>query len=291
MNRRSSGERAFAALNGVIMLVLIFVSLYPLLYVLLASFSDPWQIMRHRGLLIRPLGFSVSAYIEVFRNRSIFTGFMTTVINLVFGTGLNILLTLFAGYALSRKGFIYRNFIMLAITFTMFFSGGMIPTFIVVRQLGLYDHRASMILPTAISAWNLIIMRTAMMGVPDSLEESALLDGANDFVILFRIIAPLVSATVAVLVLYYGVGHWNQWYQALLYITTRNKFPLQLIMREILISNSNELMVTTTDSGAEPIAETIKYATIIVGTLPILMIYPFLQRYFVKGVMVGAVKG
>lgn len=291
MIKRSTGEKTFAVFNTIVMVVLIVLSLYPLLYVLLASFSDPWQIMKHRGLLFTPLGFSLSSYQEVFSNRSIYTGFATTLFNLVFGTSLNILLTLFAGYALSRKGFLFRNVVMFTITFTMFFSGGMIPTFMVVKTLGLYDSRWAMILPTAISAWNLIIMRTSMLAVPDSLEESALLDGANDFTILFRIIAPLVNATTAVLVLYYGVAHWNQWYQALLYIGSRSKFPLQLIMREILISNSNELMIATTDSGAEPIAETIKYATIIVGTLPILAIYPFLQRYFVKGVMVGAIKG
>lgn len=287
----SFGEVVFTYVNYVFLTFLAIVSLYPLLYVLFASFSDPWKIMQHRGLLFTPLGFSTAAFKEVFTNRSIYTGFYTTIINLVFGTGLNILLTLLAAYGLSRKGFLFRNLLMFGITFTMFFSGGMIPSFLLVKQLHMYDSRLAMILPAAISTWNLIILRTAMQAVPDSVVESALLDGANDFVILFRIMIPLVGATIAVLVLYYGVMHWNQWYQALLYIQSREKYPLQLILREILISNSLEQMITPVDSNTEPIEETIKYATIIVTTVPILAIYPFLQKYFVKGVMIGAIKG
>ena len=287
----TNGERIFSIVNYTVLTLLTITCLYPMLYVLFASFSDPWEIMKHRGLLIWTRGYSLASYEEVFKNRSIWTGLATTCMNLVAGTSINILLTLLAAYGLSRKGFLFRNVIMFGISFTMFFSGGMIPTFLVVRSLGLFDNRWAMILPTAMSAWNLIILRTAMQGIPDSLEESALLDGANDFVILFRISAPLVGASIAVLVLYYGVGHWNQWYQSLLYIQTRSKYPLQMIMREILISNSQEQQVTSTEVGTEPIQTTIKYATIIVGTLPILCVYPFLQRYFVKGVMIGAIKG
>ncbi len=287
----SRGEAAFSLVNYFFLTLLMIVSLYPLLYVLFAAFSDPWKIMQNRGPIFMPLGFSTAAFKEVFTNRSIYSGFLTTLINLAFGTSLNIFLTLLAAYGLSRKGFLFRNVLMFAITFTMFFSGGMIPSFLLVKELKMYDTRLAMILPTAISAFNLIILRTAMLAVPDSLEESALLDGANDFVILFRIIMPLVGATIAVLVLYYGVMHWNQWYQALLYIQDRDKYPLQLVLREILISNSLDQMVTPVDSNVEPIEQTIKYATIIVTTVPILTIYPFLQKYFVKGVMIGAIKG
>ena len=182
---------------------------------------------------------------------------------------------------------------MILIIITMYFNGGLIPNYLNIKQLGLYDSLFSLILPGAISTFNLIIMRTAFFAVPDSLEESARLDGANHFVILFRIILPLTMPTVAVLILYYAVGHWNSWFNAMIYLKTRDKFPLQLILREILIQNDTTAMTAGSgDTGDKlAIAETIRYATIVVATVPILCVYPFLQKYFVKGVMVGAVKG
>lgn len=280
-------------INTGIMVVLMLAALYPFIYVVFASFSDPWQLVKHKGFLVKPLGFTLEGYRSVFKNRSILTGYATTLINLFAGTAINIMLTLFAAYGLSRKSFLLKKPITVLIVFTMFFTSGIIPRFLVVKDLGLYDSRMAMIMPTAINVFNLVIMRTAMEGLPDSLEEAAVIEGANDFDVLFRIVVPLIKSTIAVLVLYYGVAHWNQWYQALMYIQTREKFPLQLVLREILIGNSFESMAAgSADSSGESvvIGEVIKYATIIVSTVPILVIYPMLQKHFVKGVMVGAVK-
>ena len=242
---------SFQIINGIILTLLMIVCLYPFLYVVFASFSEPWELVKHKGLLFGPLG-------------------------------------------LSRKNFMLKKPVVIMIVFTMFFNSGIIPRFLVVKSLGLYNTRLSMILPTAINVFNLVIMRTAIEALPDSLEEAAVLEGANDFDILFKIVMPLIKSTIAVLVLYYGVAHWNQWYQALMYVQSRDKFPLQLVLREILIGNSTESMaVGGVDSSGESavIGEVIKYATIVVSTLPILTIYPLLQKHFVKGVMVGAVKG
>lgn len=286
--------KPFDVINTIILSLLMLICLYPFLYVVFASFSEPWELVKHKGLLIGPLGFSLSGYKAVLTNRSILTGYITTLINLFVGTSINIVLTLLAAYAVSRKNFLLKKPIVIMIVFTMFFNSGIIPRFLVVKSLGLYDSRLSMILPTAINVFNLVIMRTAIEALPDSLEEAALLEGANDFDILFRIVMPLIKSTIAVLVLYYGVAHWNQWYQALMYVQSRDKFPLQLVLREILIGNSTESMAAGgVDSSGESavIGEVIKYATIVVSTLPILTIYPLLQKHFVKGVMVGAVKG
>ena len=291
MNKRRL--RIFDVVNTVIMIGLMLIALYPFLYVVFASFSDPWELVKHRGFLAGPLGFTLEGYQAVFENRSILTGYITTVINLVCGTTVNIILTLLAAYGISRKKFLLKKPITIMIVFTMFFNSGIIPRFLVVRELGLYDSRLAMILPTAINVFNLIIMRTAIEGLPDSLEEAARIEGANDLDILFKIVVPLIKSTIAVLVLYYGVSHWNQWYQALMYIQSREKFPLQLVLREILIGNSFESMAAgSADTSGESvvIGEVIKYATIIVSTVPILAIYPLLQKHFVKGVMVGAVK-
>ncbi|HJB29272.1 MAG TPA: carbohydrate ABC transporter permease, partial [Candidatus Blautia faecavium] len=252
------------------------------------------ELVRHNGVLLHPLGFSLEGYKSVLENRSIITGYINTLINLFGGTTLNIILTLLAAYAVSRKKFLLKKPVTVMIIFTMFFNSGIIPRFLVVRDLGLYDNRLAMILPTAINVFNLVIMKTAIEQLPDSLEEAAVIEGANDFDILFKIVVPLIKSTIAVLVLYYGVAHWNQWYQALMYIQDRDKFPLQLILREILIGNSVESMAAGgVDSSGETavIGEVIKYATIVVSTVPILAIYPLLQKHFVKGVMVGAVKG
>ncbi len=293
MKIKTKKIKTFDVVNTLIMIALMVIALYPFLYVVFASFSDPWELVRHKGLLFGPKGFTLDGYKAVFRNRSILTGYMTTVFNLVVGTTINIFLTLLAAYALSRKDYLLKKPVTVMVVFTMFFTSGIIPRFLVVKSLGLYDSRWAMILPTAINVFNLIIMRTAIENLPESLIEVAYMEGANDFYILFRIVVPLIKSTIAVLVLYYGVAHWNQWYQALMYIQSRDKYPLQLVLREILIGNSFENMAAGgADNAGESvvIGEVIKYATIIVSTVPILAIYPLLQKHFVKGVMVGAVK-
>lgn len=292
MNRRTWGEKLFDSFNVAFMLGLSAVTIYPFVYVLFASLSDPAWAVQARGIILYPKGFTLEAYKLVFANPSILIGYGNTIFYVVAGTALNILMTSLGAYALSRQNVMWKNAIMFLIVFTMFFNGGLIPTYLLVENLGLLDSRWALIVPAAMSAFNLIIMRTAFQAVPVSLEESAKLDGANDFTVLFRIVLPLSMPVVSVMILFYGVGHWNAWFNALIYLRTRELYPLQLILREILITNSTDSMLTGTAGGDKmPVGETIKYATIIVATVPILCLYPFLQKYFVKGVMIGAVKG
>jgi putative aldouronate transport system permease protein len=267
------------------------VTLYPFLYVLFASISDPVRMGQHLGLLLYPLGLTLASYKRVIQNPMILGGYLNTLLYMSTGTVLNLFLTSLGAYVLSRKRLLLRNAIMFFIVVTMFFSGGLIPFYLVVRGLGLTDKLWALILPTAISSYNLIVMRTAFAQVPDSMEESTRMDGANDFRILFQIYIPLCMAVVAVMILFYSVGHWNAWFNAMIFMRKREKYPLQLILREILVASTTESMMTEASAmDREPIGETIKYATIIVATLPILFVYPFLQRYFIKGVMIGALK-
>jgi len=289
--KRKIGENIFDKFNVCFMVTLMIITVYPLLYVLFASFSEPSQLISHTGLLWGSKGFSSKGYELVFKNPMIFTGYGNTIFYVFVGTALNILLTSFAAYALSRKAFLFKKVIMLGIVFTMFFSGGLIPIYIIVKDIGLYNSRLALILPGAMSAWNMIIMRTSFMELPNSLEESAKIDGANDFTILFRIVIPLSKAVIAVMVLFYGVGHWNSWFNGMIYLKERAKYPLQLVLREILIMNSTESMLSGGDNYGTSMDVIVKYACIIVATVPILCLYPFLQKYFVKGVMIGAVKG
>lgn len=273
------------------MLFMIVITLYPFYYVLMASVSDSNLLIGHSGLLLAPLGFQWDAFVKVLENPNILTGYSNTIIILVLGTALNLLMTTIGAYALSRK-FMLRKSIMLGIIFTMYFSGGLIPNYLLVyKWLHLGNSYWALIVPSAISTWNLIIMRTSFEGIPESLLESARIDGAGEWRILSGIVVPLSMPVIAVMVLYYGVGHWNSWFNAMLYIRDRNLFPLQLILREILVQNSTDSMMTGTSAAdQQAIGESIKYATIMVATLPVLLVYPFLQKYFVKGVMVGAIK-
>lgn len=288
----SWGNRLFDIGNYILLILLMVVTIYPLLYVAFASFSDASQLMAHKGALWRPLGFSFDAYKNVFRNPMIGSGYLNTLFILVFGLGINILLTSFGAYALSRRTLAYRKQIMLFFVFTMFFSGGLIPFYFSVMNLGLRNSLWALIIPVAVNTFNLIIMRTAFEAIPVSLEESAKMDGANDFVILFRIILPLSLPVVAVILLYYGVSHWNAWFNASIFLQDREKFPLQLIMREILLQGEASAMAEgAAMEDMAMLSATLKYATIMVATVPILLVYPFLQKYFVKGAMIGAIKG
>jgi putative aldouronate transport system permease protein len=289
--RISLGERFFDASNALLMLALTAVTLYPFLYVLFSSFSDPADLIQHRGLLLFPVGFSLESYKLVLENPMIVIGYFNTLIYVIAGTALNLILTSFAAYALSRKGVSLVGPIMMGIVFTMFFSGGLIPTYLNMKNLGLLDSRWAMILPSAISTWNLLVMRTSFAGIPIALEESARIDGANDFRILFQIFIPVSLPIMAVMTLFYGVAHWNSYMDALIYLRARDLYPLQLVLQEILITNSTDSMTSAVaDVNKGLMQETIKYATIIVATVPILLLYPFLQRYFVKGVMLGSIK-
>ena len=289
--KKTKGEKIFGVFNTLFMLFMILITLYPFLYVLFASVSESNMLMSHRGVLLKPLGFNMRAYTLVFKNPNIYTGFKTTAIVLVAGTTLNIMLTSIGAYLLSRRNFKFGEFMMLMVMITMYVSGGMIPRYLLIYEtLNLKNSLWALILQNAVSTWNLIVMRTNFRQIPESLEESAKIDGANDLVVLFAIVLPLSKAIIAVMILFYGVAHWNAWFDALLFIRDREKFPIQLIMREILISNSTDSMQSYGDSY-NGVSESIKYATIIITTIPILMIYPFIQKYFVKGIMIGAVKG
>ena len=286
----SAGERAFDICNIIIMIALSIACLYPVLHVVFASLSSGTALMRHRGILLRPAGFSWAAYQAVAKNDMILIGYGNTILIVVVGTVVNIIMSALGAYFLCHKEQTLHKPIMILITITMFFSGGMIPSYLNVRSLGLYNSFWALILPGAVSTFNMIILRTAFEGIPASLEESAKLDGAGHFTILWKIFLPLAKATIAVLVLYYGVGHWNAWFGAMMYIQDRSRYPLQLVLREILIANDVTQMVNQS-VDVEQVSDTVKYAVVVVATLPILCIYPFLQKYFVKGVMVGAVKG
>jgi putative aldouronate transport system permease protein len=287
--RHTKGEDAFNAFNVCLLLLVTLCMLYPMLHVIFSSLSNGALLMKHKGLLWRPQGFSLAAYRAVARSPMIPLGYRNTVFVVVAGTALNILMTALGAFFVSRKDQTAAKYVMLFFLFTMFFSGGMIPAYLNVNSLGLYDSLWALILPGLVSTYNLIILRTAFQAIPESLEESAKLDGANHFQILTRIYLPLSTTVIAVLVLYYGVGHWNAWFDAMLYIRDRNLYPLQLIMREVLISNDVSQMYNA-GVDVDMVAPTVQYAVIVATTLPILCIYPFLQKYFVKGVLIGSVK-
>lgn len=291
--KQSKAEKIFNGFNILLLGVFMLLALYPLIHVFFASLSNSDALIQHKGLLAKPVGgMNIAAYKAVIANPNILNGYYNTIYILIFGVTLQVLMTALGAYFFSRKGVMWRDALMFLVVFTMFFDGGMIPFYLTVKTLKLTDSRWSVILPFMISAYNLIIMRTSFAALPQSLEESAKLDGAGHLTILFRIVLPLCKPVIAVMVLYYGVGAWNGWFWASIFIRKRELYPLQLILREILIANDLDSMTqgaNVTDQQA--IGESIKYATIVVATLPILCIYPFLQKYFVKGVMIGAVKG
>ncbi|WP_019636566.1 ABC transporter permease subunit [Paenibacillus fonticola] len=285
-------DRMFDIGIYIILILLVIITLYPLLYVLFASFSDAGRLIVNKGILWGPLGFSLDAYKSVMANPGIGIGYRNTIFIVIAGVAVNLFMTALGAYVLSRKNVMWNNLLMFFIVFTMFFGGGLIPLYLIVKGVGLLDTLWSTIIPFAVSTFNLIIMRTSFMGIPDSLEESAKIDGANHFTILFRIIIPLSMPVIAVMILYYAVDKWNGWFYASVFIKSRELFPLQLVLREILIANSTDSMAAGASAGdRHQIGETIKYATIMVATVPILCVYPFVQRFFVKGVMIGSLKG
>ena len=282
--KKTKGSIIFDTCNYIFMILLAAITLYPLWHVAMASISNPSSYMYHMGPILYPLGkITFASYQKVLSNPMIPLGYRNTIFYVLLGTSINMLMTMLCAFVLSRKDIMLKGPMTGMIIFTMYFSGGMIPSFLLIKNLHMLDTVWALVLPGAISTFNMIITRTAFANIPASLEESAMLDGANDMVVLFRIVIPLSMPTLAVILLYYAVGHWNSWFSAMIYLNTREKYPLQLILREILI-------LSDTDEGFM-MSETIQFATIVVATIPILCVYPFIQRYFVKGMMVGAVKG
>ena len=288
---KSVGSRIFNGVNTVLLTLIALICLYPMLYVAFASFSDSNLLLQHSGILLAPRGFSVAAYKKVFANPMILRGYGNTLFVLIVGVTLQIIMTSLGAYFLSRKNVMFQKPIMMLITFTMFFSGGMIPFYFTLKDLHLTNSLWGLIVPFMVSTYNLIILRTSFCSIPDSLVEAARMDGAGHLKVLFSIVLPLSKAIIAVMILYYGVGIWNGWFWASTILRDREMYPLQVILREILLQNSTSNMTTGVSAGdQESVAATVKYATIMVATLPILCVYPYLQKYFTSGVMIGAVK-
>ncbi len=286
------GEKVFNVTNVLLLVLLCLVTAYPVYYVFCASVSENVKLLQNPGFMLFPQGWNTSAYRLAFTHPLLSSGYKNILTIMAIALPLNILLTLFCGYFLAARNVMFKKPIMLIIMFTMFFNGGMIPNYLNVQSLGLYNTLWALILPGAISIYNAIICKTAIEAVPDSLAESAHIDGANDLVVLFRIVLPLIMPTIAVLLLYYGVAHWNSWFSASIYIKDNENLPIQNVLRSVLIANSNILnAAASAEDRINEFAETIKYAAIVISTVPVLLIYPFVQKYFVKGVMIGAVKG
>lgn len=283
----------FNVVNVVIMFLLMFITLYPMYYVVVASFSDPLLLKSHTGPLTWILGSpTLAGYKRTLSNKSLFVGFKNTMFYLIVGTTMQVVLTSMGAYVLTRKSFMIRKGVMKMIVFTMFFSGGLIPMFFVIRDTHIYNTIWVSSVPYAVSAFNLIIMKSFFESLPESLEEAAIIDGANDFTVFSKIIMPLSKPVVAVMILYYGVGQWNSWFPAAMFTRDRVLYPLQMILREILIENESLTADSLTQVMEDSFSsELVKYCTIVVSTVPILVVYPFLQKYFEKGVMIGAVKG
>ena len=294
--KKSPARITFKLFNTTFLLFIIFVCILPVWHVVCASFSDANYVMQNGGLIWKIKGFNIEGYKLVFRNASIWTGYLNTLIYVVAGTCLGLLITVMVGYTLSRKDVLWGNLIMLFMAITMMFNGGLIASYIVNTQLlGLYNNRLVMIVPTCFSVFNLILIRTAITGVPESLEESANLDGAGKMTILFKILLPLIKPTLATIVLFSVIGQWNSWFNASIYLRDRDLFPLQIILKEILVTNdtnSTTSVIASNYAGdAVMYKQLVKYCVIVVSTAPIFAFYPFIIKYFEKGVMIGAIKG
>ncbi|WP_235886177.1 carbohydrate ABC transporter permease [Paenibacillus cymbidii] len=278
----------FAVFNTIVLLFVVVVTLYPFLHMIAVSLSANTAVMKGSVSLI-PKGFQVDMYRIVLNDPRIASGYRNTLIYVTLGTTISLLVTALGAYALSRRTFLFRRGFMLIIIFTILFSGGMIPTFLVVNELGLVNTMWAMILPGAVSTWNLIIMRTFFEQLPVEMIEAGKIDGLHDLSLFVRIVLPVSKPILATIGLFYAVGIWNNFYSALLYLRDSELYPLQLILRNMVVVPDN---IVSQGMGSElVIEESLKYATILVSTLPILLVYPFLQKYFVKGALIGSVKG
>lgn len=296
MIKEARSDRIFDIANKALVWFFILIITYPLIYILSASISDPSYVNSGRMWLI-PKGITFEGFVRVFNSTEIWNGYRNTIFYTLLGTLINLAVTLPCAYALARQELVGRVAIMGLLIFTMFFDGGLIPTYLLVRDLGMINTVWAMVIPGAASVWNIIVTMTFFrVTIPRALEEAAEIDGASVFRTFFQIVLPLSAPIVAVMALFYGVGHWNQYFAGLIFLSDRELFPLQLILRDILIQQemTAELMI----QGANPeaigeqarIANVIKYAVMIVSAAPLLIVYPFLQRFFIKGVMIGSIK-
>lgn len=293
MKNSLRSDFAFDVIVNLLGICIVLIVLIPLIFVIAASFSDPDLVIKGKVLLL-PKSFTTKAYTMVFENEDIWRGFRNSCLYTIAGTLTSVILTILAAYPLSRKELPGRNLFMMLILFTMYFSGGMIPTYLLVKDLGMYNTIWALLIPAAISTYNLIVAKTFFENsIPGELYESARLDGCGNVAMLHRIVLPLSKAILAVLVLYYAVGIWNAYFDALIYVRDTSLHPLQIVLRNILLLGQTEQMGTNDVGMADKIkmAEAVKYSAIVVSSVPMLLIYPFVQKYFVKGVMIGAVKG
>ena len=287
------GDRTFYAIVNAIVGVFMLIVLIPLVNIVASSFSSPGAVSSGK-VLFWPVEFSLDGYKTVFQNKMIGTAYFNTFFYTIVGTMINLAMTMMAAYALARKNLPYKGFFMFLFTFTMLFSGGTIPNYMLIVNLKLYDTRWAMLLPGAISVYNMIIARTFIQNIPNELYEAASIDGCSDARYFFTMVIPLSVTLLSVLTLYYAVAHWNSYFDAFLYLTNRKLYPLQIVLREILIANSinaNEVVDDLTMSAKQGMADLLKFSLIIVSSLPVLVMYPFVKKYFLKGVMIGALKG
>jgi len=298
LKRSKTGEagkdRIFYIVINVILGLLLVITLYPLLYILASSFSSPSAVTTGK-VVLWPVAFSLRGYEAVFNYKSVFIGYRNTIFYTLLGTGINVSITLLAAYPLARSPLPGRKFFTFLFTFTMLFNGGLIPNYLLMRDLHIINTIWVMVIPGAISAYNLIVTRTFIQSnIPNDLIEAAEIDGCNDFRFFFSMLLPLSKAVIAVITLYYAVVHWNAYFKALIYLNDSKLYPLQIYLREILVMNSVDTEMISDPSLQEEMqgmSDLLKYSLIVVSSAPIMMIYPFLQRYFIQGVMIGSLKG
>ena len=289
----SNEDRIFSIVNNILLFFVLAIVTFPIIFIINASFSSANAVMAGK-VWLWPVDVTLKGYKAVFSYKPTVTGYLNTLFYTFAGTLLNLIVTIAAAYPLSRKDFKTRNFFMLLFTFVMLFSGGLIPNYIIINKLGLINTRAAMLLPTALSIWNMIIMRTFFSSyISTELLESAKLDGCSDIKFLVFIALPISGAIIAVISLFYAVGHWNSYFNALIYLNDKNLYPLQLILREVLVLNTIDIeMIDVRELAArQDLKEVLKYSLIVVSSLPVLCFYPFVQKFFVKGVMIGSIKG
>ena len=292
-SKKSRGDKVFDIVLISISLLIILVIAYPLYFVIIASFSQPEAVLGGK-LRLLPVGFNLESYKMVLTERKVWVGYRNTLLYTVFGTFINLVLTTLAAYALSRKDMPWRTPLTFIISFTMLFGGGMIPVYMVVRNLHLTDTPWAMIIPNAIATYNLLVMKNYFQSsIPEELQEAAAIDGCSHFKTLMKVVLPLSTPILAVIVLFYAVGHWNAFFNAVIYLRNQELFPLQIVLRDILLQNSLEAVGGDLTGMYEKVmrGETMKYALIIVASAPVIIMYPFVQKYFVKGVTIGSVKG
>lgn len=292
--KHTVSDRRFEVVLILVLGILGVVVAYPLVYVLSSSFSSPSAVMSGKVWLF-PVDFSLAGYQAIFKNSQVLIGYRNSLFYMVFGTIINIVMTLLAAYPLSRSDMPGQGPIMMLFTFTMIFSGGMIPTYLVIKDLHMLNTVWSMLVPGAIAVNNMIITRTFIRNsIPKEMLEAAKIDGCNDIQYFFNMVLPLSGSVIAVITLYYAIAHWNSYFNAFMYLSDQNLYPLQLFLRDILISNKVDASMVIVDDAAaakEGLAELLKYSLIVVAILPVMVIYPFVQKHFVKGVMIGSVKG